>query len=257
MIHFPPLQTGRLDVRLRELTLVEAVDLAAVPPHAHEAATEALLRAVVTQANGVPDPARWTIQERMLVVAHYIAHAGSDGANFAIGAGRFLDYLVNEVDTAPDDADAGEACGDVWRMRQLTGAEALAAERLCTSRVDWLLCDMAARLYVPGSTDEAARPDPVDKPGPYAEWLSERLSVFRAMPESDVEALFEAYERGRAALHHLFFLSFDDTGHVTLPKPTMEGGTSALAPARFPAAAGVGRLARWLGARPDSPGGLP
>lgn len=192
-----------------------------------------------------------------MVVAHYIAYVGTEGGNFKVGAGRFLDYLVADVDAAPEDADVGAACGDAWRMRQLTGAEAVVVERLCTSRVDWLLCDMAARLYVPGGDDESARPDPVDKPGLYAEWLSERLTVFRAMAESEVDELFEAYERGRAALHHLFWLSFDDHGHVTLPKPDMEGGTSELAPARFPAASAIGRIARWLGARPGRPGGLP
>lgn len=248
MIHFPPIQTGRLNVRLRELTLREALALAATPLKKHEAATAQLLGYIVATAEGQhADPRAWTVQERMLVVAHYIACTVEGGGNFAIGDGHFLDYLDHDVDAAPAEVDAGEAAGDQWRMRQLTGAEAEAMEGLCTSRQEWLCADMAARLHAAGEAGPE-RPDPVSSPGPYATWLSERREVFMDMPESDFEALFGAYERGRAALHHLFWLGFDNEGHEALARAKGGGAGTELAPARFPAASCVGDLARWLGA---------
>ena len=250
MIHFPPIKTGRLDVRLRELTVAQAVQLAATPLTHHETAADMLLSFIVDSAGGQHQhPATWTVQERMFVVAHYIAHTSDGGGNFALGDGRFLDYLQASVDAAPELADAGQACGDAWSMRQLTGAEAVAMQSFCRSRMDWLTADMAARLFVPGA-DEPPRPDPVQAPGNFTAWLQERMSVFQQMPESDFEELFEAYERGRQALHHLFWLSFDDHGHVVLPTTT-EGGDQRMAPARFPAATAVGRVTRWMGQRPD------
>lgn len=247
MIDFPILRMSRLEVQLRELTMREAIALAAMPPGRHEAAADRLLSHVVASVRGdLPDPRAWTVQERMLAVAHYIASTSDGGGNFEIGDGRFLDYLDPAADRVLDEVDVGEACGDSWRMRQLTGAEALAMETICATRVEWVHADMAARLYAPNESG-AARPDPMARSGDYAVWLQERREVFRDMPESDFEDLFAAYERGRLALHHLFWTGFEDAGHVVLPKT--EGGTGTeLRPARFPATSCVGRIARWLGA---------
>lgn len=253
MIHFPPILTARLNVQLRELTLKEAVELAATPLALHETATAALLAFIVEKAAGPNDkPGAWTVQERMFVVAHYIA-CTTEG-NFSLGDGRFLDYLQGDIDAAPELVDVGQACGDAWRMRQLTGDEALAMESVCKSRMDWLTADMAARLVVVGKDE--GRPDASTRPADFAAWLTERKGVLQAMPESEFEELFDAYERGRAELHHLFWLGFEDDGHVVLPKTT-EGGGESLAPARFPVAAVIGRVARYLGQRPDRQGRLP
>lgn len=245
MIHFPRIQTPRLNVHLRELTIGEAVNLASTPLGKHEVATAALLASIVMETSGPNNHAgRWTVQERMFVVAHYIA-CTSDVGNFEIGDGRFLDYLQTSPDTAPESVDVGQACGDTWHMRQLTGDEALAMEQVCTSHLHWQAADMAARLYVPGKEE---RPDASERPADFTAWLQERKDVFLAMPESDFEALFSVYERGRVELNHLFWLGFDESGHTVLPKAT-EGGGSVRAPARFPVAAAVGRIAGWLGAR--------
>ena len=246
MIHFPPLQTGRINVQLRELTIRQAVALAATPLEKHEAATSALLAAIVEEARGEhTQPGRWTVQERMFVVAHYLASTSDSGGNFAIGNARFLDYLRGDIDTAADTVDAGEACGDQWRAKQITGDEAIAMEALCTDRMAWVAADMAARMRALDGSDPEP-PDATDKPADYAAWLAERKAVIEAMPESDFEQLFEAYRRGLVGLRHLFWLEFDSTGHVVMPKP-QKGGGAELDPARFSVAAALGDLARILG----------
>lgn len=242
MIHFPPLRTRRLDVHLRELTLRQSIELAAVPVHQHERATSALLACVVDKLGpGTPDPNDWTVQERAMVVAHYLASVTDGEANFPVGDGRFLDYLEAERDAAPQQVEAGQACGDDWVMTQLNGLQAEAMEAFCRSRVDWLLADMAARLHIPGKEEPPLASAGI---GAYQDWLQERAQVFRDFPESDFEELYAAYVRGLAQLHHLFALDFDDEGHVVLPM-RKEGGAD-LAPARFRASACIGGLAKAL-----------
>lgn len=254
MIYFPPLRTARLDVQLRELTLREAVDLAATPLNSHHAATSALLARVVESAEGVhSNPGRWTVQERMLAVAHYIAATSEGAGNFAIGELTFLDYLDDQRDAAPDVVDAGQACGDTWQARQITGDEAIAMEQVCSSHLDWVTADVAARMVVVGA--EEGRPDATAKPAEFAAWLSERMGVIQAMPESTFEELFAAYRRSLETLQHLFWLEFDEEGPFVLPK--MKEGGAALAPARFLVSSCIGQLARILGPRADRTSDLP
>ena len=250
MIYFSPLRTKRLDVDLRELTIREAVDLAAVPPDSHEAAVTSLLKRIVKEARGTrKHPGRWTVQERMLAVAHYIACTSEGEGNFEIGQGRFLDYMHEDVDAAPEVVDVGQACGDQWTARQITGDEAAVMEGLCKSRLDWFAADMAARLTLAGKDE--GRPDATARPGEFAGWLSERITVFEAMPESDFEDLFRAYRVGLEKLHHLFRLELDETGYVAMPR---KGGGADSVPARFQVASALSALALELGARPDGPG---
>jgi hypothetical protein len=255
MIYFRPLETKRLSVQLRELTIQQAVELAAIPVHKHEAAVSALLGHIVKSAAGEHrEPGRWTVQERMLVVAHYIACTTEGAGNFAIGqSGQFLDYLDEAVDAAPASAEAGEACGDLWRVRQVSGDEARVMEGLCSSRFDWVAADMAARMEEPGGEAET-RPDATVNPGQFAQWLHDRVTLFKAMPETDFEAMFTAYRRGLVELHHLFWVELADEGYVALPR---KGGGASAAPARFQASSALGALALELGARAADPGDVP
>lgn len=246
MIHFPPLRTPRLDVQLRELTLRQAVMLAATPPTKHETAVSALLSHVIAEARGPHStPGRWTVQERMLVTAHYLACVSDEGGNFSIGEGRFLDYLYPTMDTAPAEIAAGSACGHDWVLRQLTGDEALALEAHCSTRMNWTMGDMAARLRpAAGYTDTV--PDATDSAHAYGEWLASTMADMGAMPESEIAELFALYRHGLRELHHLFGLGFDAQGHIALPKE-VEGGGQSLAPARFPVLACISDFARILG----------
>lgn len=247
MLHFPRLLTARLDVQLRELTMREAVALAATPLNRHEAAAAAFLALVVAEARGPhAEPGRWTVQERMLVVAHYLAAAGGEGANFSIGAGRFLDFLHPAADHPGDECDAGDACGDRWRIKQLTGDEALAMEPLCKTRFDWLAASMAAQMTA-ATESGPARPDATSQPAAYVDWLSERLQLLKELPEGDFVDLFGAYSTGKRALFHLFELDADAAGHIALAR-TDGGGDRLSAPARFPVGSAIGDVAQILGA---------
>lgn len=240
MIHFPPLRTGRLDVQLRELTISEAVALAATTPGRHEAGVAEMLRHVVKSAGGEhSEPGRWTVQERMLVVGHYLSCV-SDAADFELGSSRFSSYLDHQHDSAPQSVDIGELCGDRWECRQLTGDQAAAMEQVCRSRFDWVRADMAARMHCAG---DAAPPDASAEPGRYADWLSDRVKAFGHLPESDFAELFAGYRVGLAELHHLFVLGFDDQGHVALGRDPV----ADTAPARFPVSSCLSRVARALG----------
>lgn len=249
MIYFPPIQTGRLNVQLRELTMQESVDLAATPLDRNEAALSALLARIVDKASGPNNvPARWTVQERIYVLAHYMACTTEESRNFAVGdeGATFLDYLDADLDAAPEFVPAGNACGEEWVARQLNGAQAEVLEALCTTRLEWTATDMAARMFEAGNAD--GMPDAVDAPGDYAQWLKARGALFRQFPESEFADLHAAYLRGLGGLHHLFTLDFDEAGHIVLPRAS-KGGGAALAPARFLVASCIGVLARILGPR--------
>ncbi|WP_197714678.1 hypothetical protein, partial [Nitrosomonas supralitoralis] len=88
MIHFPILRTRRLTVQLKELSIGESIAIAAMPSHLEEAVTTAFLLKAVATAKGIENPADWTVQERMMVVCHYLASVSDDGPDFAVGDGR-------------------------------------------------------------------------------------------------------------------------------------------------------------------------
>jgi hypothetical protein len=251
LIHFPPAVTTKLNVQLRELTMREAVELAATPLGRHEAAATALLDRIVLTAGGPHSDRRlWTVQERMFIVAHYIACTTDGPGNFELGDGSLLDYLLADQDSAPDQVDVGPACGNRWTVKQLVGAEAIAVEALSARRADWVTADMAARLRCDDPDDPPA-PDPANDPGRYAAWLAAQKKGIDDLPESDFEELFAVYRAGLVPLEHLFRVEFDHQGLIVMPKAKAKargGGDASLSPARFPLASCLGRVASILGA---------
>ena len=251
MIYFPPLNTSKLRVQLRELRVREDLEMLAVPPGKNEASATKLLRFAVESSLGEnSDPRRWTVQERTLAVAHYLSCVVDDGPNFAVGDsqseghGRLLDYLDTENDSAPYEVEAGTHGGSTWFAKQINGAEAEVMEGLFSSRTDWIIADMAVRLRE--SDEPTSAPSAVDDPSGFSDWLSARVDVFKSMSESDFEALFVLCQTAKdGALHHLFSLGLDAGGYVVLPKG---GGSHELAAARFPANSAVGAIARAIGA---------
>lgn len=234
MKHFPSLRTRRLTVQLKELTIGDGIKLAAMPDHLHESATTAFLRCAIDLAQGIEDPLHWTVQERIFAVGHYLAAVSEDGPDFALGNGRYTDYLDGSSDTYIDAAELGEIAGDFWTVTPLTGALAESIERMTREfdlpgRLCWLIGGMAAQLHVKGQAiPEFASDSQRD------EWLLGRMRVFNNYPETDFEHLVSAYYAGLDALHHLFTLQFGDKGIVVLPRDGAEGG---LPPARFPVSA--------------------
>ena len=259
MIHFPILRTRRLTAQLRELSIGESIAIAAMPPHLQEAECTAFLRAAVKSAQGVEDPAQWTVQERILGVCHYLAATAEDGPDFAVGSGRYSDYLDGgaDVDTKVQQIEVGEVGGDAWLMRHLTGAMAESIERMAgevldaggapiPARLHWILGAMAAQLVRAGESV----PDS-DAGGAFDEFLAERMRVMIAFPESDFAALMGLYFDGRDRMHHLFRIEFSDEGIIAIPKG---GAAENLLPARFPVHSCLSRIALDMGGKPRQSG---
>lgn len=255
MIHFPILRTRRLTVQLKELSIGESIAIAAMPSHLEEAVTTAFLLKAVATAKGIENPSDWTVQERMMVVCHYLASVSDDGPDFAVGDGRYSDYLDGGTDIpTPEEMDGlGEIGGDVWLIQHMTGAMAESIERLSgeiegvSGRLHWLLGGMASQLVRQGEVV----PDPNSGEGAYDEFLVNRIHTISGYPESDFAVLMNAYMAGRDNLHHLFRVELSSDGLVALPK----GGEAAtLPPARFPVRTCVSRLAKDLGRESNEPG---
>lgn len=248
MIHFPPLRTQRLTIQLKELSIGAACQIAAMPIHAEQAACTAFLRRVVDAVTSGPsDPAQWTVQERTMVVCHYMASTLEDGPNFSVGTGNYSDYLdgANNEGAALDFVEAGELGGDLWHVRHLTGAMAESIERMegevggMSGYLHWVLATMALQMV------RDSEETPPEEGTALDNYLAEKMQVLAAYPESDFIALRAMYEAGRDKLHHLFRVVFSrdnsSTGIIVLP----QGGV-ALPPARFPAYSCVSGMAREM-----------
>lgn len=252
MKFIPLLRTRRLTVQLKELSIGAAIALANMPEHLEEAATTAFLNsAIATVQTGSTNPAEWTVQERTLAVAHYLASIMVDGPDFSLGEGKYSDYLdgAADISIAMNQVPIGEVGGDSWHIEHLTGAKAESIERLqgefegLSSRLHWMIGAMAAQIKRRTDVAEELATD-----GQYDEWLLNRIRVFMEFPESDFEQLMAAYGEGREKLHHLFHFNFDDRGIAILPKA---GGTEGLPSARFPVRTTLSRMALDLAGKPD------
>lgn len=242
MINFPVLRTRRLTVQLRELSIGESIALAAMPVHLEQANCTAFLRKAVGSVKGIEDPAQWTVQERMLVVCHYLASVHEDGPDFSLGDGHYSDYLDGATDIALPVAALGIGAvgGDEWQIRHMTGAMAESIERSMgevegvSGRLHWLLGSMAAQLVLVSEVPV----EPTSGEGAFDEFLAARMKVIAGYPESDFSDLMARYAEGRDKLHHLLRAEFAPDGLVALPK-----GGGALPPARFPVRSCLSRMA--------------
>lgn len=236
-ISIPKLNTHRISVQLQPLTIGQSIAIAKMPPAKEQAEMTAFLRAAIQTADGVTNPLLWTVQERMLAVAHYLSVTSPDGPDFAVGDGKFSDYLMLEIDHAEDMTDLGEACGDKWKIRPLLGVYADSLERIMgavkyekgealTGRGHWLIGAMAAMLVRVGEVV----PSPESHDGEIDDWLMERMRVFLNFPEMDFTDLAVLWAKGRKMTDHLFTIEFTDSGIVALPKE----GADGLPPCRFP-----------------------
>lgn len=247
MIHLPVLRTKRLAVQLRELSILDAITLAAIPETAREAAVSHFLQAAVASSDGqCADLDDWTVQERTLAVAHYMASTLDDGPDFSLdeaGEVRYSHYLAGERDYPGASVPAGEIAGHRWQAGHLTGRLAGAIERLqgeipeLDGRTHWLIGRMAAQLSQDSDPPLDHTQDDLDAR------LLERMRRLMGLAESDFIRLQVAWLDAKAQLDHLFYLDADATGLLVLPLP----GVADMPPARFPARACVTSLAHGLG----------
>lgn len=255
MLAFTSLRTRRLNVQLRELAIGDSIYLCGLRPDLHEAGTTALLQRIVEpepkpRIGQVTDVLAWTVQERAMVVAHYLAHLQEGVPDFPVGQGRFSDYLLEGADHAPASLPVGHHLGEDWHIQPLTGYHVEAIERLMAagkltfSRRDWWFGAMAAQLARAG--EPLADPAEV-MPAVYDEQLEDRYRAFLQMPERDCLALLLAFLDATAQMNHLFQLEFADDGIVWAPVRTSDDlEVPGLPPARFQFAAAVDECTQEL-----------
>ncbi len=254
MIHFSELRMRRMTVQLRELSIKESVEIAAIPSDFDQSSCTTFLRYAVSSTKSnvaeldLSDPAKWTVQERMMAVCHYLAPTTESGPDFAVGNGKYSDYLnIGQNDSAAflsDPVDVGNVGGDLWFIKHLTGEMAQSIERLngeiqgVSGRLHWILGGMAAQLY--RKSDDSATEDQ----GDIDQMLLQKMNVFSAFSESDFMELMSLYYAAREKLNHIFVIDFSDDGIVALPR---EGGdASNLHPARFPSHTCITRFTQNL-----------
>lgn len=254
MIPIRALRTRRMAVQLKEISIGDAVAVAAMPEHLFEHTTTEFLRRVIVSATAptpahVTDPMLWTVQERTMVVCHYLIHVSPEGADFSVGEGaRLSDYLVQGRDTPLEPVQIGEIAGDSWSVHPLLGCHARAIEDLIGSvtgiegRLHWVLGAMAAQMR--RSVDVI--PDDEDKA---RDVLLARMTKLSQFPESDFGAMMTSWSRAVDEMAHFFRLDFDDHGIIAL-----HGGGVDKTPGRFPARSGLSALATRVFARSQAHG---
>ena len=235
MIHFPILRMHSMNVKLKELTLGNALAISYMPPDNEQEEITAFLRFAVENKEETPDPALWTVQERMLAIAHYLASM-SDEKNFLCSNGaRFSDYLDTLQDHVEPVQKLGEACGDEWYVVPLTGRLAESIERLQGEVTDgaenklpghlhWIIGAMAAMLRRSAVAETADMSE-----SQLDDWIKNGMRVFLAYPESDFSKVVTLWVKGRLKTDHYFRIDFSEEGIVALPK---EG--AHFTPVRFP-----------------------
>lgn len=256
MILFQPLRTRRICVRLRELSIGEAIAICKLPAERHEMVATEFLRMVASaaetpQATYITNPRLWTVQERALLVCHYMAQVSTEGPDFAVGQnGLMSDYVVFDSDIKSETVEVGTVAGEKRVVRPLLGIHAEILERLCESRGEWLIGAMACQFSVAGDLE----PD-LESLGDVklVEHIESRMEWVRGLPESDFEELLAAYTTAQQGMHHFFDVNFDDAGVIFEPQTNREAGPDH--PARFRAVSCISRAARELFGWPDRSGG--
>lgn len=256
MITFTPLRTRRLAVSMQELSIGDAIYLCGIPPHMHEAGTTALLHRICSPERHtdkhVTDVRLWTVQERALAVAHYLAHTEGE-PNFQVGErGHFADYLLDTQEVQAD-LHIGMVGGDEWYMRPLLGIHAEAIERLMTTgqidgeRAGWWMAAMSVQLRRGVETFSDTESD-----AELEDFITSRIAIFRGYPERDFMDLLALFLEGTARLDHHMRIQYVDDGIAFAPVSQEVPG---LPPARFPFDSAIFEGTRTVFGKPDPASG--
>lgn len=236
-MHFIPLRTRRFTVQLKELSIGQSIALAGFNEKTEQAALTEFLRMATSTVKGIDDPAKWTITERVFTLCHYLSSMLPDGPDFSVGSYKYSDYMGgSESSKEGEEIELGELSGDVWLIRNLTGAMAESIERLVDDSglngcLHWVIGAMAAQLTRKG---EIVPEDDLD------EWLLDRMKVIVAFPESDFIQLSSLFYEGSERLNNWFNFTFDADGVLILPR---EGAEDDVPPARFLVRACISKFA--------------
>lgn len=257
MIVLQPIRTRRICVRPRELTLGEAIAILKIPGQRHELVTTEFLRKVADGATApspshTTDPRLWTVQERTLLVCHYLAQVSEYGPDIPVGEdGRLSDYVLFDSDLKVGEVDIGVVADRSRRIAPLLGAHAEVLERLCKTRGDWIIGAMACQISCHDEPHVAvSEMGEVELIG----YIQGRMDEIRGMPESDFEAMLDVYSRASSGgIFHFFMPNFDDFGLVFDVQSQREAGPKN--PARFLAVSCINQRTRRLFGANDRAGG--
>ena len=220
----------------------------------YESQTTRFLNSVIREAEAatpihVTNPRAMTVQERAFIVAHYMAHVSDSAPDFAIGAGKFSNYLVGQQQNVVPTIAAGDVGGDAWSLIPLVGAAAEVIEELSGDLPDikgeyhWMLGCMASQLR---KKDDTA-PDPVTDTA-FSDWLRERMLVLSRYPESDFVQMLVIYRQAVRATRHFFNMDINNDGIIFLEEVAKES-VATLPPARFPASACLSDFSLRMGGK--------
>lgn len=220
-----------------ELGIGDTIRLCKLPVAMNEVGTTELLKAIVLiednpVKNQITDVRLWTVQERALVVGHYLSQT-SEFPDFEIGKNTYSNYLQMDRNEVKESIDLGMIAGDKWTIRPLLGVHAEAIERLieyghiASGREGWWFGAMAAMLY-PESVADVLDAE-------LDEYLQNKVAILKGYPERDFMELFFAFLAGCEKLDHFFTMTFLDEG-IAWEAP-------GIPPARFQFTSAVSEMA--------------
>lgn len=241
MKYISPVNTARISVEMSEMLIEDVEKLCEIPAVFEQRTVSELLRRVCTpidRPGAVTDPRFWSVNERIFVVATYMAATRDDGPDFPVGndknGGHFSDYLLSDTDYVGDIPFTSG--GRDMLFTPLLGYQAEIIEALIAGGTykatdfSWWCAAMAA--CVRGADEE---PVPYTDDASYEAALVSRITPIRKLKDRQFVGLFhdflEVQQRG-AHLVHAITSSF---GVVAAPVSERAEGEPELAPACFPA----------------------
>lgn len=246
MKYIPPIDTKRLSIELAELTIEDAEKLCEIPAvYEQRTASELLSRITRSsdRASAVADPRMWSVNERMYVIACYMAAVREDGPDFPIGKGHFSDYLLASTDYVAE--VEFEYAGKKLIYSPLLGYQAEIIETLIAdgtykkTSFSWWCGAMAA--CVRGEDEQPL--EYVDN-GSYEKALVERITGIRKLSESEFIGLFDGYLIASQRAAHFVYAITSSHGVLAAQVSDRAEGVPELAPARFPSHTAIGARTR-------------
>jgi hypothetical protein len=241
MKYINPINTRRISVEMSELLIEDVEKLCEIPAIYEQRTVSELLRRIckpIDRPGAVADPRFWSVNERIFVVASYMAATRDDGPDFPVGekgsGAHFSDYLLANTDYASDIPFSFE--GEALLFSPLLGYQAEIIEALIAGGTykptdfSWWCGAMAA--CVRGAND-----DPLEytDDASYETALVGRIAAIRQMPEAKFVGLFHAYLDATQMGAHLVHAITSSHGVIAAPVSEPKEGGPELAPARFPA----------------------
>lgn len=240
MKYINPINTRRISVEMSEMRIEDVEKLCEIPAIYEQRTTSELLRRIckpIDRPNAVGDPRMWSVNERIFVVASYMAGTRDDGPDFPVGleasGGHFSDYLLADTDYAGDIPFSFD--GNDALYTPLLGYQAEVIESLIAGGTykktdfSWWCAAMAA--CVRGVTEVV---EPYTDDASYEAWLVKRITGYRQLVASEFVSMFHAFLNVQQRGAHFVHAVTSSYGVVADPVSERPEGAPELAPACFP-----------------------